>query len=88
MGIPGAHAVRRGFPEGSDILTRKVDAHNSQWRFGGGTPTNCDPHVIDVLAGKGVGDPSEKDLQHRMLSYECTWLGTAKRLATLEMVRR
>jgi hypothetical protein len=77
-----------GFPEGRDLLTRKVVSRSNQWHFGGGTPTDCDPHVIDVLAGKGVGDPSEIDLQHRMLSYECTWYGTAKRRATLEMVRR
>jgi hypothetical protein len=77
-----------GFPDKTDLLTRKVNEYEGQHRFGGGTDTDCDPHVIDVLAGKAVGDKSEIDEQHKMLSYECNADGTAKKLATLKMVRK
>ena len=59
-----------GFPDKTDLLTRKVNEYEGQHRFGGGTDTDCDPHVMDLLAGKGVGDKSEVDEQHKMLSYE------------------
>jgi carbohydrate-binding DOMON domain-containing protein len=77
-----------GFPDKTDVLTRKVNEYEGQHRFGGGTDTDCDPHVIDVLAGKGVGDKSEVDEQHKMLSYECNPDGSAKKMATLRMVRK
>lgn len=77
-----------GFPAKEDVLTRKVNEYEGQHRFGGGTDTDCDPHVIDVLAGKGVGDKSEVEEQHKMLSYECNPDGTAKKMATLKMVRK
>ena len=38
-----------GFPDGKDLLTRKVNEYEGQHRFGGGTDTDCDPHVIDIL---------------------------------------
>jgi len=75
-----------GFPDKTDLLTRKVNEYEGQHRFGGGTDTDCDPHVIDVLAGKAVGDKGEIDAQHKMLAYECNPDGTAKKLATLKMV--
>lgn len=77
-----------GFPDKTDLLTRKVNEYEGQHRFGGGTDTDCDPHVIDVLAGKGVGDKSEVDEQHKMLAYECNADGTAKKPATLKMVHK
>lgn len=77
-----------GFPDKPDLLTRKVNEYEGQHRFGGGTDTDCDPHVIDVLAGKGVGDKSEIELQHQMLAYECGPDGSAKKVATLKMVRK
>jgi C-terminal binding-module, SLH-like, of glucodextranase len=77
-----------GFPDKTDLLTRKVNEYEGQHRFGGGTDTDCDPHVMDVLAGKGAGDKSEIEEQHKMLSYECNADGTAKKPATLKMVHR
>ncbi len=77
-----------GFPDKNDLLTRKVNEFEGQHRFGGGTDTDCDPHVIDILAGKGTGDKSEIEEQHKMLSYECNADGTAKKMATLKMVRK
>jgi hypothetical protein len=77
-----------GFPAGTDLLTRKVNEYEGQHRFGGGTDTDCDPHVMDVLAGKGEGAPAEVDEQKAMLAYECNADGTAKKTATLKMVRK
>ena len=48
-----------GFPEGSDLLTRRINASAGDHRFGGGDDGKCDPHVIDIL-----GD-------HAQLKYEC-----------------
>jgi len=77
-----------GFPDKKDLLTRKVNEYEGQHRFGGGTDSDCDPHVIDILAGKGTGDKSEIAEQHKMLAYECNPDGTAKKTATLKMVRK
>ena len=76
-----------GFPDKTDLLTRKVNEYEGQHRFGGGTDTDCDPHVMDCLAGGGKGDKSEIDAQHQMLAYECNDDGTAKKAAMLTMVR-
>jgi len=75
-----------GFPEGKDLLTRKVNEYEGQHRFGGGTDTDCDPHVIDILAGDGTGAATEADAQHEMLKYECNPDGTRKSGAVLKMV--
>lgn len=75
-----------GFPADNDLLTRKVNEFEGQHRFGGGTDFDCDPHVMDILAGQGKGDASEVAAQHEMLSYECNSDGTAKKAATLTMV--
>jgi carbohydrate-binding DOMON domain-containing protein len=76
-----------GFPEGQDLLTRKVNEYEGQHRFGGGNDADCDPHVIDCLAGHGTGAKEEIELQHQMLQYKCKEDGTAEQLATLSMVR-
>ena len=44
-----------GFPDKADLLTRKVNEFEGQHRFGGGNDGDCDPHAMDVLAGKGDG---------------------------------
>jgi carbohydrate-binding DOMON domain-containing protein len=75
-----------GFPAATDLLTRKVNEYEGQHRFGGGNDGDCDPHVMDILAGNGTGDKSEIDLQHKMLAYECNPDGTSKQMATLTMV--
>jgi len=77
-----------GFPAATDLLTRKVNEYEGQHRFGGGTDGDCDPHVMDVLAGDGKGDKSEIDAQHQMLAYECNADGTSKTMATLTMVHK
>jgi hypothetical protein len=75
-----------GFPTSTDLLTRKVNEYEGQHRFGGGNDGDCDPQVMDVLAGDGMGDKSEIDAQHKMLAFECNPDGTAKKLAELTMV--
>src|SRR3954470_14499952 len=75
-----------GFPDAKEILTRKVNEYEGQHRFGGGNDGNCDPSVMDLLAGDAKGDKSEIDAQHQMLKYECGEDGTAKSMATLTMV--
>jgi carbohydrate-binding DOMON domain-containing protein len=77
-----------GFPSDNDLLTRKVNEYEGQHRFGGGNDGECDPHAMDVLAGKGAGDKSEIDAQKQMLRYECNADGTAKTMAVLGMVRK
>jgi carbohydrate-binding DOMON domain-containing protein len=75
-----------GFPAGNDLLTRKVNEFEGQHRFGGGNDGECDPHVMDVLAGEGKGDASEEKAQYDMLAYECAEDGSSKKMATLTMV--
>lgn len=76
-----------GFPENLDLLTRKVNEVAIQHRFGGGTDDDCDPNVIDLLAGKGTGAAEEIKAQQEMLSYACNPDGSSKKMAVLKMVR-
>ena len=64
-----------GFPDGQDLMTRKVNEYEGQHRFGGGSDYDCDPHAMDIL-----GD-------HSMLAYECNDDGSSKTPAVLKMVR-
>lgn len=78
-----------GFPDKTDLLTRKVNEYEGQHRFGGGTDYNNDPHVIDMLAGGGSGAPAEAEAQYKLLdaynkeAYEGT---TMADLATVPMI--
>jgi hypothetical protein len=54
-----------GFPDKTDVLTRKINEAEGQHRFGGGTDYDVDPHVLDILAPPG-GDAAQK--QHEILS--------------------
>jgi len=87
-GLSGRDAVERRFPDGKDLLTRKVNEFEGQHRFGGGTDYDCDPHVIDILAGKAEGAADEAQAQHDMLKYECNPDGSTKQGAVLKMVRK
>jgi carbohydrate-binding DOMON domain-containing protein len=75
-----------GFPADKDLMTRRVNEFEGQHRFGGGNDGECDPHVLDMLAGAGKGDPSEVKAQHDALAYECAEDGTAKKPVALPMV--
>lgn len=74
-----------GFPDKADFLTRKVNEFEGQHRFGGGNDGDCDPQVMDLLAGDAVGEMGEIKLQHQMLSsFDCDPDHPA--LATVTMV--
>ena len=77
-----------GFPAKTDLLSRKVNEFEGQHRFGGGNDGECDPQVIDILAGKGEGDKSEVAAQQEMLAYECNDDGTAKKTALLKLISK
>ena len=77
-----------GFPDKSDLLSRKVNEFEGQHRFGGGNDGDCDPHVIDILAGKGAGTPDEAQAQYDMLKHECGADGSSVKRATLSVVRK
>jgi hypothetical protein len=87
LGLSGADAVERGLPGRLDLLTRKVNEYEGQHRFGGGSDGDCDPHVMDILAG-ATPEASEVEAQHQMLRHECNEDGSAKQLAVLTMVRK
>ncbi len=76
-----------GFPAKTDLLTRKVNEYEGQHRFGGQADTDCDPHVLDVLAGSGKGDKSEIAAQIEMLKFECSEDGDVVKLSELSMLR-
>ncbi|MCI0672772.1 MAG: hypothetical protein L0Y64_20185 [Myxococcaceae bacterium] len=56
-----------GFPDKTDLLTRKVNEFEGQHRFGGGSDYDNDPHAIDILAGKAKGAVEEVELQKKVL---------------------
>lgn len=61
-----------GFPDGAEVLSRKVNEYEGTHRFGGGTDYNCDPHVMDILVSPASGGAAEADAQHAALgSYVC-----------------
>ncbi len=47
-----------GFPDKTDLLTRKVNEFEGQHRFGGGSDYDNDPHIVDLLVPPG-GDPAK-----------------------------
>jgi carbohydrate-binding DOMON domain-containing protein len=74
------------YPSRDSLLVRRVDKTESQFRFGGGTDTDCDPNVLDLLAGTAAGQDGEAELQHQMLQFDCK-PGAPRQLASLEMMR-
>jgi carbohydrate-binding DOMON domain-containing protein len=77
-----------GFPAKTDFLTRKVNEFEGQHRFGGGTDSDCDPHVMDILAPPASGSDAERQGQYDQLAYECDIEGNASEMATLITVRK
>lgn len=75
-----------GFPADNALLIRQVNEYAGQHRFGGGNDGECDPQVMDILAGKGAGAAAEIEEQYKMLQYECNADGTPKKLAVLLMI--
>lgn len=75
-----------GFPANGSVLVKPVNEYEGLHRFGGGTDTNCDPHVLDVFSGLALGTTNEAEGQRKQLQYECGADGTAKRPAMLELI--
>ena len=72
-GIQALVQSNEGFPRANDILTRPVNEYKGEHRFGGGSDYDCDPHVIDMLAGSARGGEDEKAAQFKALSgFKCT----------------
>lgn len=79
--------VNDGFPLGKDLLTRRIWSSPGIHRFGGGTDNDCDPNVLDILAGNAKGDDSEKNDQYKMLQYTCAEDGSTTRMPVLRMIK-
>ena len=60
-----------GYPDKTDVLTRRVNEVRGQHRFGGGNDSECDPHVLDILAGHAKGGADEVAAQKAALAYSC-----------------
>lgn len=80
-GVQAVVQSNEGFPVGKDILTRPVNQTPGPHRFGGGDDGDCDPHVIDIFAGKAKGEGGEVGEQHKSLKYAC-----GSRIAALPMI--
>lgn len=70
-----------GYPDKTDILTRRVNETRGAHRFGGGNDGVCDPHIIDMLAGSAKGSADEARAQFADLAYTC-----GKKIATIPMI--
>ncbi len=66
-GYQVAMQSNEGFPDKTDLLTRKVNEFEGQHRFGGGSDYDNDPHVIDILTGQAKGAADEVELQKQIL---------------------
>jgi len=94
LGDPGAGwgyqvvvQSNEGYPDGGDFLTRDVNEIEGEHRFGGGSDWDCDPHVLDMLAGDAKGKDSEKQAQYDALKFTCAESDTSKAvLAELPMI--
>ena len=76
-----------GYPDKRDLLSRKVNEFAGDHRFGGGNDWDCDPHILDILAGKAAGAAEEKAYQKSALEYACGEDGASVKQATLPMIR-
>jgi len=87
-GIQAVVQSNEGYPDKRDLLSRKVNEYAGAHRFGGGSDWDCDPHVLDILAGAGAGTSDETQAQRSALSYTCGDDGASVKRAVLPMVRK
>lgn len=71
IGIQVVVQSNEGYPDKSDVLTRKVNEYAGQHRFGGGSDYNCDPHVIDIVVSPANGGEDEAKKQYDALKFDC-----------------
>lgn len=86
-GVQAVVQSNEGYPDRRDLLSRKVNELPGQHRFGGGNDWDCDPHVLDILAGSAKGADAEVEAQKAALAYTCGPDGQSVRGAVLPMVR-
>ena len=85
-GIQAVVQSNEGYPAANSVLARKVNEYEGEHRFGGGNDYDCDPHAIDILAGKAKGAASEKAAQHKALkAFTCDAAGKGT-MAVVPMV--
>lgn len=88
VGVQALVQSNEGYPTKDDLLVRKVNEYEGEHRFGGGDDHDCDPHVLDMLAGKAKGGADEAKAQYSELSaYTCKPDGSGKR-AEIGMITR
>jgi hypothetical protein len=87
FGVQALMQSNEGFPDATDLLSRKVNEYNGQHRFGGGSDFDCDPHAIDLLAGGTKGEAAEQEAQFEQLKkFTCDDDQTKWKLAEVQMV--
>jgi len=74
-----------GYPDGHDLLTRKVNEYQGKHRFGGGSDYDCDPQVLDILVPPAKGGKDEIQAQYKALKFHCDSKGKGP-LVELPMV--
>jgi len=75
-GIQALVQSNEGYPAANSVLARKVNEYEGPHRFGGGNHYDCDPHVIDMLAGKAGGGGGEKAPHYNALkAHTCDAAG-------------
>ena len=85
-GFQAVMQSNEGYAAANSVLARKVNEYPGGDRFGGGNDYDCDPHAIDILAGKATGAAGEKDAQFKALkAHTCDASGKGK-LAVVPMV--
>lgn len=82
-GVQVVMQSNEGYPDKTDILTRRVNETRGEHRFGGGHDGECDPHVIDLLAGAAQGEAAEVAAQKTALAWAC-----GSKIARLPMIYR
>lgn len=80
-GFQAVMQSNEGYPDKADVLTRRVNEVRGEHRFGGGHDTDCDPHVLDILAGKAKGGADEVAAQKATLAWTC-----GSKIATIPMI--
>ena len=86
-GVQVVMQSNEGYPDGRDILSRKVNEFEGQHRFGGGSDYECDPHAIDILVAPAKGGADEAAGQKKALAYRCGPDGQSVQPAVLPMLR-
>ena len=79
-GFQAVMQSNEGYAAANSVLARKVNEYEGKHRFGGGNDYDCDPHSIDILAGKARGGSDEIEAQYKALkAHTCDASGKGKK---------